>query len=240
MKRLPIVLSTLVALALLIATPALAQHTQHHQQARGQAAQADTMPGMMQGMMSQHMMGQGMTQMMRGMHQQMMQNPMHRTNMMAFALPALADTLELSDEQRQQLDALKSELTSRLESSQEQMATRREAFMGLFEEGDRPSADRVRQHLEEMARLRVDRQALLFETAQEMREVLTGEQRQMLEGMTPQERMHQMMANMSMMDMMRMMQSLRGSMMGSTVMQGGMMQGGMHPNRPMHQNPQNQ
>lgn len=224
MKRLPIVLSTLFALALFTAAaaPTFAQHEQHHQQE--QQARADTMPGMMQGMMSPGMMQGGMMQMMHGMHQQMMQNPMHRANMMAFTLPALADTLELSDEQTQQLDALKSELTGRLQSSREQMTTRHEELSGLFEEGARPDADQVRQHLEEMAELRADRQAALYETAQEMREVLTDEQQQMLDEMTPQEQMHQVMANMTMQDMMQMMQSMHGGMMGGGMMGQGMMQ----------------
>jgi hypothetical protein len=206
----------------------------------------DTMRGPMMGPMQGQMMG-GMMQMMRGTHQQMMQNPMHRAQMMAFMLPALADTLGLSEEQTAQLNQLKSDLMTQRQEHQQQMMARRQELMSLFEGNERPSEDAVRQHLTVMAELRTNQQAALYETSQEMREVLTAEQRQMLDGMTPQQQMRQMMANMPMMDMMQMMRSMHSGMMGGGMMQnmpmrqGGMMQqGGMRMNMPRQQNRQNQ
>ncbi len=230
MKRLTAVLSIFLTFALLTALPAEAQHQQyqqHHGQQgqqgqQGMMARPDSMPGGMMGMM------QGM----RGMHQQMMQNPMHRAQMMTFMLPALADTLGLSDQQIEQMNQLKSEAMAQQKEHQEQMMARRKQMMGLFEGEDQPAPADVRQHLTAMAEMRANRQASMYDTAQSMREVLTAEQREMLSGMPMQQRMRQMMANMPMMDMMQMMRSMRGNRMG------GMMQGDME-NMPMQRHRQN-
>lgn len=231
MKRITAVLSILLVLSLFTSAPTLAQQPDQ----RGMMARPDTMPGMMQdNMMGQGMMQGGMMQMMQGMRQQMMQNPMHRANMMAFMLPALADTLGLSDEQANRLDQLKSEAMAQRQEQHEQMATRRQELMSLFEGEEQPDPAAVRQHLMAMAEQRTEQQAALYETAQAMREVLTDEQRQMLNGMTPQEQMHQMMAKIPMREMMQMMRSMQGGMMGGGMMPQGNMQQNMprRPNRP--------
>ena len=216
-------------------------------------ARSDSMPGGMMGMM-QGRMGQGMMQMMQGMHQRMMQNPMHRARMMTFMLPILADTLGLSDRQVEQINQLKSEAMTQRREHREQMMARRNELMGLFEEDQEPSAEAVRRHLTAMAEMRAGQQAAMYETAQRMRQVLTGEQRKRLDGLTPQQQMRRMMSQMPMMDMMQMMRSMHGGMMGGGMMQGGMMQNmpmmqGMHQkmtqqggmqNMPMQQNGSNQ
>ena len=235
MKRFTAVLSIFLTFALFTALPAEAQHRQRHGQQQGQNQQ---------GMMGQGMMQGGMMPMMHRMHQQMMQNPMHRARMMAFVLPALADTLELSDQQIAQINQLKSEAMAQHKAHQQQMMTHRQELMGLFESNAQPSTDAVREHVMAMAEMRANQQVALYETAQQMRQVLSDDQRQMLDGMTPQQQMHHMMANMPMMDMMQMMQSMHGGMMGSmpgmSMMQGGMMQQGMRQNMPMHRNRPNQ
>ncbi|PQJ36550.1 hypothetical protein BSZ35_16290 [Salinibacter sp. 10B] len=255
MKRLTIALSILLTLGLLTPISASAQHPQHHGQ-RGMMARSDSMPGGMMGMMQGGMMGQGMMQMMRGMHQQMMQNPMHRSHMTAFMLPALADTLGLSDQQVDQINQFKSEAMSQHSEHQAQMKAQREEFMSLFETEGQPSAEAVRQHLTAMAEMRADQQAAMYEASQQMRQVLTDEQRTMLDSLPPQQKMRQMMSRMPMKDMMQMMGSMGGGM-GECPMGGGMMSGmqgmpmmqGMHQqmmqqggmqNMPMQQNRQNQ
>lgn len=185
---------------------------------------SDSMPGPMMGTMHR-----GMMQMMQGMHQQMMQHPMHRFNMRAFMLPALADTLGLSEEQVSELQELKSEAMNQRQEHRQQMMADRKEFMGLFENGQ-PSPERVRQHVTEMAEKRANQQAAAYETAQQMRDVLTDKQRQILDGLTHQESMRQMMSNMPMMDMMQTMRFMHGSgMMSGAMMQhrGMMRQGGM-------------
>jgi hypothetical protein len=92
--------------------------------------------------------------------------------------------------------------------------------------------------------MRASQQASMYETAHRMRQVLTDEQRQMLDGLTPQQMMRQMMSRMPMMDMMQMMRSMHGGGMMSGKMMQGMMQHqsmmrGMHPRR-MQQDRQNQ
>jgi hypothetical protein len=236
MKRFTVALPILLTITLLFALPAEAQRGQHHGQddRPGMMARADSMPGPMMGMMQG-----GMMRMMRGMHQRMMQNPMHRSRMMAFMLPALADTLGLSEQQRDQLQALKNEAMNQRQTHRQKMMADRKEFMALFEEGQ-PSSDQVRRHMMAMAEMRVDQRATLYEVAQQMRQVLTDEQRQMLDGLTPRQRMRQMMSHMPMMDMMQMMQSMHGSMMGGGMMGRGMMQQGNMKNMPMHQHRQNQ
>lgn len=209
MKRFAIGGLTFLMLSLLTPTPASAQPGQH-----GRMASPDSVPGPRMGMMG------GMMQRMRGMHSRMMQNPMHRASMMAFVLPALADTLSLSETQAAQLKELRDELMTEHQDRQEQLRARRNEFMGLFEGGRQPASEAVRNHLRTMADLRVSHRAALYETAQEMRQVLSEEQRRTLDALTPQQQMRQMMANMPMMDMMRMMQMMRP-------MSGGRMQGGM-------------
>jgi hypothetical protein len=236
MRRLTAVFSALLTLALLIPLSAEAQHQQHHDQQgqQGMMARSDSMPGGMMGMM-QGRMGQGMMQMMQGMHQQMMQNPMHQASMMTFMLPALADTLGLSDQQMEQINQLKSEAMSQRKDQKKQMMAQRKEFMALFEGDQQPAPDAVRQALTAMAEMRAGQQAAMYETAQEMRQVLTAEQRRTLGSLTHQQKMRQMMSQMPMMDMMQMMRSMHGDMMGGGMMQGGMMGQGMMQNMPMKQ-----
>lgn len=245
MKRFTAVLSIILSALLLTALPAEAQHRPHHGQQQGQNPQGTRGQSMMQG---------GMMPMMHRMHQQMMQNPMHRARMMTFMLPALADTLGLSEEQAAQINQFNSEAMSQHKAHQRQMMTHRKELMSRFEGDAQPSAEVVREHVMAMAEMRANQHVALYETAQQMREVLTDDQRQMLDNMTPQQHMHQMMSNMPMMEMMQMMRSMHGSMMGNGMMgrgmmpmmqnmpmrQGGMMQQGMRQNMPMHRNRQNQ
>ena len=233
MKRLLTVLTTIVAFSVLTLTaPAVAQRGQHHPEGRpgpmmGQADTTGGMMGMMRGeMMGSDMMGRGMMQMMQGMRQQMMQSPMHRSQMSAFMLPALADTLGLSEDQVAQIEQLRSEAMNRRQEQRQQMMARRRQMMSLFEGEETPPADQMREHMSAMAEMRAEHQADLYETAQRMREVLTEEQRSTLDALTPQQQMRQMMSRMSMMEMMEMMQSMRSGMMGGGMMGGGMM-GGM-------------
>lgn len=201
--------------------------------------------GMMQGRV-----GQGMMQMMEGMHQQMMQNPVHRASMMTFMLPVLADTLGLSEQQIEQVNQLKSEAMTQRQEHQEQMTGQREELINLFEGDQHPAPDAVRQRLTAMAEMRAGQQAAMYETAQQMRQVLSDEQLQTLGSLTHQQKMRQMMTQMPMMDMMKMMRTMHGGMMGQGMMQGGVMQnmpmgkdgmmkqGGMQ-NMPRQQNDQN-
>jgi hypothetical protein len=235
MKRLTAALSILLSIVLIAAHPAEAQHQQHHRQhgqqgqQQGMMAQPDSMRGGMMGMRQGGMMGQGMMRMMHRRHQQMMQSPMHRAHMMPFMLPALADTLGLTEQQMKQINRLKSEAMAQRQEHRQQMMAQRNEFMGLFDADEPPAPQAVRQHTAAMAEMRANHQAALYETAHQVRQVLTDAQRQQLDGLSSHEVMHQMMAHMPMMDMMRMMRVMHDGMGGSGMMRGGMMQ-----HRPMH------
>ncbi|MGK7294293.1 MAG: hypothetical protein ACNS61_00525 [Candidatus Wenzhouxiangella sp. M2_3B_020] len=185
--------------------------------------------------------------MMQAMHGQMMQNPMHRTSMMAFMLPTLADTLELTGQQRERLTELKRTMMQQRQQMMQRMQDRQQQMRDLFAGEGQPAPAEVRQHLMAVAELRARQQADLYEVAREMQQVLTDEQRQMLTGMTPQQTMRQMMANMTMMDMMQMMRAMHGGMVGGgmmnrmpMMMQPGMMRPGMMQQRsPMNRDGQN-
>lgn len=203
-------------------------------------ARADSMAGPGQGMMQSGMMRSGMMGMMRGMHQQMMQNPMHRNSMMAFMLPALADTLDLSSQQVRTIERLRSELKAQRRTNQKEMRMRCDEFMALFDEGESLAAGTIRENLRSMATMSADHRAAMYETAQEMREVLTSEQRQMVSELSPQQTMRLLMANMPMRDIMQMRQSMRGNMMGGCMGRQNMQMGQrMMQQRGMMQNRQN-
>lgn len=246
MKRIITLVSLFIGILLFATEPALSQRP-------GRMAPSDTMRGpeglrgMMQpGMMQGGMMGQGMMQMMRGMHRQMMQNPMGRATMMAFMLPSLADTLGLSDDQLDQLQRLRNGMMDRQQRHRQQMMSQRQNLQRLFRDDESPSPDALREQMMVMAEAGVNQRVAMYETAQQMRQVLTAQQRERLQGMTPQQRMHQMMSQMPMMDMMRMMRSMHG-MMGQGMRQQGQMmnpgimqQQGMQMNMPRRQQRRNQ
>lgn len=206
MKPLSAALSILLTFAVFSA-PALAQ-----QPRPGMMAPSDSMSRPMMGQMQGDRMQGGMMQMMQGMRSQMMQHPMHRSSMMTFMLPALADTLGLSEDQRSQLQQRKNDVLEQQRQLQQEMSNERTEFRTLFEEGEQPSSDSVREHLTTMAEMQVSARAMMYEAAQEMREILTEEQRQMLDEMPAEQQMRHMMATMPMTEMMQMMQTMRGTM----------------------------
>lgn len=166
----------------------------------------------MMGQMQGDRMQGGMMQMMQGMRSQMMQHPMHRSSMMTFMLPALADTLGLSEDQRSQLQQRKNDVLEQQRQLRQEMRNEHTKFRTLFEQGQQPSPDSVREHLMAMAKMQVSARAMMYETAQEMREVLTEEQRQRLDEMPADQQMRHVMATMPMAEMMQMMQAVRGTM----------------------------
>lgn len=193
----------------LLVLPVQAQQPQ-----QGPPARPDTMPMMMPPMMG---MMQGM------MPQQMMQDPMHRAGMMAYAMPALADTLELSEEQRETLQERKQQFVDQQEGQRQKMRAQQKQLRALFEDAAQPGPAAVREQLQALADLRVEQQAARYEAVLQMRDVLTDAQQEALDQMDPRALHRQMMAHMTVMDMMQMMRALHdgGRMAGGS----GMMQG---------------
>ncbi|ACY48268.1 Spy/CpxP family protein refolding chaperone [Rhodothermus marinus] len=228
------VIKRLVLGLTLLSMPALAQQHGH------QMMRPDTARGMMQGGMMGQMGMMPMMQMMprmMGMMQQgmMMQNPLHRATMMAFVLPAMADTLGLSEQQQRQLGELKQRMLQAHRARQQEIRQHQQALQALFQNEQQPDPAALREHLQAIARLEVDDRLAPYETFRQMLQVLNDAQRERLRGMQP----HQLMAYMMrlpMMEMMPMMHMMHGREGMMRMMQGGMMpmmqmmQGGM----PMH------
>ncbi len=221
----------------LLAVPALAQQHGHPMM------RPDTARGMMRGGMMGQMSMMPMMQMMprmMGMMQQgmMMQNPLHRTTMMAFVLPAMTDTLGLSKQQQNQLRALKQRMLEAHRARQREIRQHRQALQELFQNGQQPDPAALREHLQAIAQLKVDDRLAPYETFLQMLQVLDDTQRERLRGMQPRHMMTYMM-RLPMMEMMPMMHMMHGGegmmrMMGGGMMgQMGMMQM-MHGGTPMH------
>ncbi|BBM72672.1 Spy/CpxP family protein refolding chaperone [Rhodothermus marinus] len=212
------VIKRLVLGLTLLSMPALAQQHGH------QMMRPDTARGMMQGgMMGQMGMMMQMMPRMMGIMQQgmMMQNPLHHATMMAFVLPAMADTLGLSEQQQRQLGELKQRMLQAHRARQQEIRQHQQALQALFQSEQQPDPAALREHLQAIARLEVDDRLAPYETFRQMLQVLNDAQRERLRGMQP----HQLMAYMMrlpMMEMMPMMHMMHGREGMMQMMQGGM------------------
>ena len=203
-----------------LSMPALAQQHGHPMM------RPDTARGMMQGGMMGQMGMMSMMQMMprmMGMMQQgmMMQNPLHRATIMAFVLPAMADTLGLSEQQQRQLGELKQRMLQAHRARQQEVRQHQQALQALFQNEQQPDPAALREHLQAIARLEVDDRLAPYETFRQMLQVLNDAQRERLRGMQP----HQLMAYMMrlpMMEIMPMMHMMHGREGMMQMMQGGM------------------
>ncbi|QXD14324.1 hypothetical protein GQ464_012855 [Rhodocaloribacter litoris] len=207
------------------ALPAIAQHQHQH----GQAAQTDTTRGMMQGgMMQNGMMQNGMMQMMHQRMQQMMSNPLQRAALLVHLLPTLQEPLALTDAQVAELKQHAQAFQAKRQELMQQMKAAQEQLQKVISEGE-AAPDQVQARLEAIARHHARLQALAYETALQMKKVLTDEQRSKLAAISPMQWHRYMMENITMMQMMQMMHGgmMHGGMMQGGMMQGGMMQGGM-------------
>jgi hypothetical protein len=204
-------MSFLFALVFMLAwtVPVSAQH--QHQRADTQ--QADTTRGMMMrsGMMNmmQGDMMQGMMQQHMQMMDQMMKDPLHRSAMLVHMLPTMQEPLALSDDQVARMKQSAQQFGEQKEAHQKQMMQAKEQLQELLASED-AAPDRVRALLEESASYHAQMQALAYETASQMKGVLSAEQRTKLSEMKPMQMHHHMMANMTMMEMM---QAMHGDMM---------------------------
>jgi Spy/CpxP family protein refolding chaperone len=148
--------------------------------------------------------------MMARLHRRMMRSPMHRMQMNVLLLPALADTLGLTDDQLTRLEQLRTTLQNEQQEWRRQMQAERQSFRRLMASDSLPSAEAVRTHMQTMASLRVEHQASTYATAQSMRDILTEEQRAALDDLPPRRRLRLLMAHVPMMDMMQMMGPMGG------------------------------
>jgi Spy/CpxP family protein refolding chaperone len=148
--------------------------------------------------------------MMARLHRRMMRSPMYRMQMNVLLLPALADTLGLTDDQLRRLEQLRTTLQNEQQEWRRQMQAKRQSFRRLMASDSLPSAEAVRTHMQTIASLRVEHQASTYAAAQSMRDVLTEEQRAAVDDLPPRRRVRLLMTHVPMMDMMQMMGPMGG------------------------------
>ncbi|MEX0599923.1 MAG: Spy/CpxP family protein refolding chaperone [Rhodothermales bacterium] len=229
-----------IVLALFVAAPAAAQQGENHAMQENQrmmdmsgegmqacmmmmqAMHAGDMGDMMDGMQGAGMQGSRMGGGMTGM----MQQPMHRAMMLVHMLPTMQEPLNLNEAQVDRLKGLHENLMASHADLAERMKERRSELDDLLAQ-EEPDATRVASLLKSSAEAHAEMQASMFAISQQMKNVLSTEQQNALGEMEPADMHRHMMQNMSMMDMMQMMNKMHGGMMNGGMMQGGMMQGGM-------------
>lgn len=171
----------------------------------------------------------------------MMNNPLVHAAMMVHLLPSMQQKLNLSEDQVQRLRGMEETYQDRRQALVQQMQEHKQQ-MQRINEGEQPEPADVRSMLREGAENHADMMALAYETAADMRGVLTDAQRQQLEQTSHAEMHKHMMSNMTMMDMMQAMQGMRmmqcpmmsGMQRGGEMMQGmGMMHGNQQGMRGM-------
>lgn len=159
---------------------------------------------------------------LRSMMQEMTQNPLHQAAMMAFALPAMVDTLALSNEQQSQLLAIKQRMLEGHRTRQQEIQQHQQAIQALFQENPQPDLAALRKHLQAIAQLEVDDRLAPYETLHQMLQVLDNAQR---------ERLHRLQLSYVMTYVMRLPMMDRMPMMHMMHGRSGMMQ---HEDMPMH------
>jgi hypothetical protein len=171
-------------------------------------------PGMMQGRMGP----------MRGA---IAQNPLARSTMLAFVLPDMQSELGLSSTQAAELGRLRTQFISQEQTTSAEIAAARKKLSDSVASGTAPE---VQGAINSLTTLQGRRMLNAYQTASNMKAVLTPQQRTSLQAMTPAQLRSAMMSHMTMNQMSQMMQIMRGTagagMMGGGMMGQGMMGGG--------------
>lgn len=237
-----VLMSIALGLALFIATPAAAQQGEDpmDQHAMGNMPDGSMMQAMqacMTMMQGPHSGGttngtqrggmmQGMS--MGGGMMGMMQEPMHHSLALAHMLPTMQEPLNLEDAQVARLQGIHEDHLASQADRMERVRAARADLNDVMAAED-PDASRIESLLKSAAEAHAEMQASMFSTVQQMKGVLSAEQRAALEEMQPSELHRHMMQNMSMMDMMQMMNRMHGGMMNQHAMHGGKMSPGAMP-----------
>lgn len=158
-----------------------------------------------------------------------MHSPLAYSMMLVHMLPTMKEQLDLSDEQAQQFRQAEADYLARREEVSTELQTTRQRVQQLAG-SDEPDMGALEKTLHDAAAKRADLQVAGIETAARMKAGLNAEQRKELANMSPVELHRHMMSNMTMTDMMNMMQSMYGVMNagGMQGMHGMMGAGGMN------------
>ncbi len=135
---------------------------------------------------------------------------LRHTAMKALVLPALADTLGLSADQERRLEDARGSFLSEQAARKERLHSQKKALHELMRGEDRPEPAAVQERLTALAEKRAALKAAPYEVAMEMREVLTDEQRNWLDELSPRARHHEVMVHMTMKEHMHLKRALHG------------------------------
>ena len=169
--------------------------------------------GPMQGDMQGGMMGM--------MMRRMASDPVRRSVMQVYTLPALQDALSLGEDQVASLKETKQQFTEQRAQIQEDLTAKKKQLRETLR-ADRPNLEQVETLLTERAALEVDAQMASVEAATQMTGVLSTVQREKLAGLKPMQMHRAMMKSISMADMMHLMSVME---MSCPMMNGDMMNG---------------
>lgn len=142
-------------------------------------------------------------------------HPLRHATMQALVLPALADTLGLSADQKRRVEELRSSFLSEQKSRREELHDQKKEIHQRFQESGMPKLETVRPEIKSLFTTKEQLNMAPYMTATDMREVLTEEQQGRLSELSRRARHHAVMANMTMQEHMRIKQALRGNQHGS-------------------------
>lgn len=138
-------------------------------------------------------------------------HPLRHATMQALVLPALADTLGLSADQKRRLEELRGSFLSEQKARRKKLHDQKKKIHQLFRETGMPELEAVRPEIKLLFQTREQLKMAPYMTATDMREVLTEEQEGRLSELSRRARRHAVMANMTMQEHMRIKQALRGN-----------------------------
>jgi hypothetical protein len=216
MKKLAIVATAVFFLA------GFSANAQMHQ---GKMMKSGQQHGMMmhgKGMMHGGMMKGMMCPMHKGMMGQQM--PMKRYMMAVNMLPNMQEKLSLSQDQTEKLIDMQAAFKKQQVDYKADLTKKRMKLQNLMKND--ASADEIKSQMQACSETKISMKVAAYETANQMKSVLSDEQQEQLDNMMMQ---HPGMQQGGMM---------KGGMMQGGMMKGGMMQGGMNQGNMMKNNKQ--
>lgn len=176
------------------------------------------------------------------MQQSIMEGAMHNSlaysMMLVHMLPTMKEQLNLSDAQEHQFRQAEADYLARRQQVSSELQTTWQRVQNLTA-SEKPDVSALKKALHDAAAKRADLQVAGIETAVRMKAGLNTQQGEALASMSPIELHRYMMSNMTMTDMMNMMQGMYGAMhadgmmggmqgMDGAMMEGAGNMGGMH------------
>jgi Spy/CpxP family protein refolding chaperone len=138
--------------------------------------------------------------------------PLHQPVMMVYLLPKMQSELGLTSEQVSRLSTMQNNFQAQQQQAGQQIMDRQRAVDRLFAENS-TDENRVRAALQDMSNLQVNEQLRAFDTARDMKGVLTKAQRAKLDKLGPDD-VRAAMSRMTIGEMAGIMEVMHGPMAG--------------------------